>query len=114
VTSIIRVSEERIDSTVVAILDGELDASSVGEVAILLRRLVENRVLRVVVDLADVSYLDSAGINLLYAVGGELAARQQQLHLVVVPGSPIERTLRVVGADRAFPAHASRDAALAS
>lgn len=113
-TSIIHVSEQRIDGTVVASLDGELDASSVGEVAIVLRRLVENRVLRVVVDLAQVSYLDSAGINLLYAVGGELSARQQQLHLVVVPGSPIERTLRIVGADRAFPVHASRDAALAS
>jgi anti-anti-sigma factor len=114
VTSIIRVSEERRDSTVIAILDGELDASSVGEVAVVLRRLVENRVLRVVVDLEKVIYMDSAGINLLYAVGGDLAARQQQLHLVVVPGSPIERTLKIVGADRAFPAHPSREAALAS
>ncbi len=113
-TSIIRVSEERRDSTVIAILDGELDAASVGEVAVVLRRLVENRVLRVVVDLAKVIYMDSAGINLLYAVGGDLSARQQQLHLVVVPGSPIERTLKIVGADRAFPAHASREAALAS
>jgi anti-anti-sigma regulatory factor len=59
-----------------------------------------------------VIYLDSAGINLLFAVGGELTARQQQLHLVVMPGSPIERTLQVVGADRAFPVHASRQAAL--
>lgn len=113
-TSVIRVREERIDHTVVAILDGELDASSVGEVAIVLRRLVENRVMRLVVDLERVSYLDSAGINLLFAVGGDLSARQQQLHLVVVPGSPIERTLRIVGADRAFPAHASRDEALRS
>ena len=111
-TSIIRVSEERRDSTVVAILDGELDASSVGEVAIVLRRLVENRVLRVVVDLEKVIYMDSAGINLLYAVGGDLSARQQQLHLVVVPGSPIERTLQIVGADRSFPFHATRDEAL--
>jgi anti-anti-sigma factor len=114
VTSIIRVREERRESTVVAILDGELDASSVGEVAVVLRRLVENRVTRVVVDLERVIYMDSAGINLLYAVGGDLSARQQQLHLVVVPGSPIERTLKIVGADRAFPAHASREAALAS
>ena len=113
-TSIIRVSEERTDGTVIAILDGELDASSVGEVAVVLRRLVENRVLRLVVDLEKVIYMDSAGINLLYAVGGDLSARQQQLHLVVAPGSPIERTLRIVGADRAFPAHASREAALAS
>ena len=58
--------------------------------------------------------MDSAGINLLFAVGGELSARQQQLHLVVVPGSPIERTLRIVGADRAFPVHADRAAALAA
>jgi anti-anti-sigma factor len=108
-SSIIRVSEERRDGTVIAVLDGELDAASVGDVAIPLRRLVENRVHRLVVDLARVGYLDSAGINLLFAVGGELSARQQQLHLVVVPGSPIERTLKIVGADRAFPVHATRD-----
>lgn len=113
-TSIIRVSEERLDGTVVAILDGELDASSVGEVAVVLRRLVENRVHRLVVDLEKVSYMDSAGINLLYAVGSDLSARQQQLHLVVVPGSPIERTLQIVGANRSFPFHATRDEALGS
>jgi anti-anti-sigma factor len=112
--SLIRVSEERLDGTVIAVLDGELDASSVGDVAVVLRRLVENRVHRVVVDMAQVSYLDSAGINLLYAVGGDLSARQQQLHLVVVPGSPIERTLQIVGADRSFPVHPTRDEALSS
>ena len=112
-TSIIRVSEERHDGTAIALLDGELDASSVGEVAAKLRRMVQNRELRLVIDLAQVSYLDSAGINLLYAIGGELRARQQVLHLVVVPGSPIERTLAIVGADRAFPVHASLDEALA-
>ena len=111
-TSVIRVREERLDGTVIVALDGELDASSVGEVAVKLRRLVENQAHRLLVDLADVSYLDSAGINLLYAVGGELRARQQELHLVVVPGSPIARTLSIVGADRAFPVHASRGDAL--
>jgi anti-anti-sigma regulatory factor len=63
---------------------------------------------------SEVAYLDSAGINLLYAVGSELRARQQELHLVVVPGSPIERTLAIVGANRAFPVHANRDEALAT
>jgi anti-anti-sigma factor len=111
-SSIIRVVEERRETTVIVTLDGELDAASVGEVAVKLRGLVENRAKHVVVDLALVSYMDSAGINLLYATGGELSARQLQLHLVVVPGSPIERTLRIVGADRSFPMHASRDAAL--
>jgi anti-anti-sigma factor len=112
-SSVIRVTEERLDETLMIVLEGELDASSVNEVAVKLRRLVENQAKRLVVDLEHISYLDSAGINLLYAVAGELSARQQQLHLVVVAGSPIERTLRIVGAERAFPVHASREAALA-
>ena len=112
--SVIRVSQERLDATLMILLDGELDTSSVGEVAVKLRRLVENKAERLVVDLERVSYLDSAGINLLFSVGGELAARQQQLHLVVAPGSPIERMLQIVGADRAFPVHPDREAALAT
>ena len=112
--SIIRVQEERQDSTLILALDGEFDAASVGEVAVKLRRLVENQTTKLVVDLAHVTYLDSAGINLVFAVGGELSARQQQLHLVIVSGSPIERTLKIVGADRAFPVHASLDEALAT
>jgi anti-anti-sigma factor len=112
VSSIIRVSEERFDGTAIAVLDGELDASSVGEVAVRLRRLMENQSHRLVVDLAQLVYLDSAGINLLYAIGGELRARQQELHLIVPETSPIRRTLAVVGVDRAFPVHAGREAAL--
>ena len=50
--SVIRVSEERLDGTAIATLDGELDASSVGDVAVKLRRLVENHSLRLLVDLA--------------------------------------------------------------
>ena len=111
--SVIRVEEQRHGTTVVASLDGELDASSVGDVAVRVRRLVQNRELRLVVDLARVTYMDSAGINLLYAVGDELRARQQQLHLVIAPGSPILRTLSIVGADRSFPVHPSLDDALA-
>jgi len=113
-TSIVRMRDEHHDGTAVAVLEGELDAASVGTVAVRVRRLVENQQLRLVIDLGDVIYLDSAGINLLYAIGGELRARQQELHLVVVPGSPIERMLRIVGADRAFPVHATLDQALAS
>ena len=113
-TTIVSVREEHHGGTVAAILDGEVDTANVGEVALRLRRMVENRQLRLVVDLSAVTYLDSAGINLLYAVAGEVRARQQELHLVVVPGSSIERMLQIVGADRAFPVHASLDEALAA
>jgi len=46
--SVIRVEEQRHGTTVVASLDGELDASSVGDVAVRVRRLVQNRELRLV------------------------------------------------------------------
>ena len=112
-STLIRVREERHEGTVAAIVEGEMDTSTVGEVAVKLRRLAENRLHRIVIDLSAVTYLDSAGINLLYAVSGELEARQQVLHLVVAQGSPIERMLRIVGADRAFPVHATLEEALA-
>jgi len=114
VSTVVRVREERHDGSVVAVIEGEVDAASVGEVAVSMRRIVENKLHRVVIDLTGVSYLDSAGINLLYAVAGDVQARQQELHLVVLPGSPIERMLQIVGADRAFPVHASLDEALAA
>jgi anti-anti-sigma factor len=114
VTTIIQVDVERHDGIAVARLDGELDTATVGDVAAKLRRLVANDQLRLIVDLVAVTYLDSAGINLLYALGGELRARQLELHLVVAPGSPIERMLTIVGAPSAFPVHATLDEALAA
>ena len=53
--SMIRVTEERLDATLMILLDGELDTSSVGEVAVKLRRLVENKAKRLVVDLERVT-----------------------------------------------------------
>jgi anti-anti-sigma factor len=114
VTTMIRVDVERRDGSAVARLDGELDTATVGDVAAKLRQLVANDQLRLIVDLVAVTYLDSAGINLLYAVGGELRVRQLELHLVVAPGSPIERMLTIVGATSAFPVHPTLDEALAA
>ena len=111
-STIIHIDEQWLEETAVAVLDGELDTANVGEVAARLRRLVANRAMRLVVDLQEVTYIDSAGINLLFAVGGDLRARQQELRLVVRPGSPIERMLEVAGAAAAFPTHTSREEAV--
>jgi anti-anti-sigma regulatory factor len=60
------------------------------------------------------TYLDSAGINLLFVLGDELRSRQQELRLVVGAGTPIARMLSVTGLDRAYPAHASVEDAIAA
>jgi anti-anti-sigma factor len=98
----------------IADVQGEIDASNVAEVGTLLRALVANRSFGLIVDLTATTYLDSAGINLLFALGDELRARQQRLQLVVGPRTPIARMLAVTGLDAAYPAHASVEDAVAA
>jgi anti-anti-sigma factor len=89
--------------TPVGAVAGEVDAANAGAVGAALRDLVTNRSTLLVIDLTETSYLDSAGINLLFALGEELAARQLALRLVVPPDSPIARMLRITSLDRTHP-----------
>jgi anti-anti-sigma factor len=102
-TTMATVREEHHGDVSVAHVEGEIDASNAHEVGVRLRRVVTNRSTRMVIDLSGVVYLDSAGINLLFAVGEELRAHQQTLALVVAEGSPIARMLAITSLDRAHP-----------
>ncbi len=55
-----------------------------------------------VVELTDVTYLDSAGIRMLYHLDERAAGRQQQLVVVVPQGALINRTLEAAGALGSF------------
>jgi anti-anti-sigma factor len=91
--------------TPVAAIAGEVDASNVGDVGATLRDLVSNHSTRLVVDLSPTTYLDSAGINLMFALGDELRARQLGLRLVIAPGSPIARMVAITSLDRTYPTY---------
>jgi anti-anti-sigma factor len=97
----------------VAALEGEIDASNVDEIAGELRELLSNRSTGLVVDLSATRYLDSAGINLLFALGADLRGRQLDLALVVAPGSPIARMLSITSLDRTHPTYPDVATALA-
>ena len=62
-----------------------------------------------VIDLSATTYLDSAGINLLFALGEEMRGRQQRSRSSCADASPIARMVALTGLDRAMPVH--RDAA---
>ena len=109
---LVRVEDEWHDDVPVAHLEGEIDASNVDAVGDRLRSLVSNRALVLVVDLSATTYLDSAGINLLFALGEELRGRQQRLLLVVREGSPIARMISLTGLDQAVGTHPTAEAAL--
>jgi anti-anti-sigma factor len=108
-----RIDEERHDDIAVAVVDGEIDRSNVGEIAERVRSMLSNRSESLVIDLERTRYIDSAGINMLFSLGAELASRQQRLLLVVAPGSSIARMLSITGLDATVPTHPTRAAALA-
>jgi len=103
--SAVRILDERHGNLTVARVEGEVDASNTAELGMRLRELVTNRSAGLVVDLSATTYLDSAGINLLFALGDELVAHQQRLRLVVAAGSPIARMLAITSLDRVHPVH---------
>jgi stage II sporulation protein AA (anti-sigma F factor antagonist) len=113
-TLLAKVSEETHGDVVIAVVEGEIDASNTVGLRNRLRSALTNRATALVVDLAAVRYLDSAGINLLFEVAADLGERQQQLHMVVPPTSPILRAIAITGLDRTVPTHADRAAALAA
>jgi anti-anti-sigma factor len=107
-----RIVEDRHGEVAIAAVEGEIDASNVSELADRVRMMLTNRSEALVVDLERTSYIDSAGINLLFSLGDQLRQRQQELHLVVAPASPIARMLTITGLDATVATHATRDAAL--
>jgi anti-sigma B factor antagonist len=111
--SLARVVEDHRDLVVVAAVEGEIDASNVPDIADRVRMMLTNRNETLVVDLTQTTYIDSAGINMLFSFGAELEQRQQTLRLVVDPGSPIARMLAITGLDATVPTLPTRDAALA-
>jgi anti-anti-sigma factor len=66
----------------------------------------------VIVEVGEVEYLDSSGLELLFLLARELGEREQALVAVVPPRSPASRTLEVAGLDRLYPVHADLDGAL--
>lgn len=108
-----RVVEVRRDHVAIAAVEGEIDASNVVDIAERVHLMLSNRSEVLVVDLTRTTYLDSAGINMLFTLGTALKERQQGLKLVVPPASPIARMLSITGLDTEVPTFATRAEALA-
>jgi anti-anti-sigma factor len=96
----------------IARIEGEIDVSNATWAEARLRSLVTNQSEALVVDLTAITYLDSAGIALLFELSAALRRHQQELRLVVLDGSPVARMLSLTALASEVPTHPTLDAAL--
>jgi anti-anti-sigma factor len=105
---------ESVDRVLVARIEGEIDLSNATDIGAQIGERMPNDALGVVLDLASVNYLDSAGIRLLFELRERVGRRGQELRLAIPPGASILRTLEIVDVPNAIAVFESVDAALRS
>ena len=88
------------DGVVVASLSGEIDLSNAAEITDALLGGVPNEALGLVIDLSEVSYLDSAGVRMLAELDHRLGWRAQVLRVVAPEASRSHRVLEIAGLER--------------
>jgi anti-anti-sigma factor len=85
------------DKVLIAHLTGEVDLSNADQLSTALTDATVNELLVLVLDLSDVDYFDSAGIQLIYRLRESLRSRGQTLRLVIPSTSPVHHALRLAG-----------------
>jgi len=94
-------------------VDGEVDISNAADLRAALEGAVPQDARGLVLDLSRSSYIDSAGVHLLFGLGATLARRRKQLRLVVPEGAPVSRVLKLTGVSWTVPRDRSVADALA-
>ena len=103
---------EQRDHVLVVRVEGVVDGSNAADLGVALPERVPNTAFGLVLDLSAATFLDSAGINLLFDLGARLQRRRQELRIVVPQGSPIGRVLELAGVDSVAPVDRDVDAAV--
>jgi anti-anti-sigma factor len=99
VTELARVEATAVEGTEVVRVFGEIDLSNAAQVRDRIGRVVPDLPV-VVIDLTGTTYLDSAGISMLFRLAERLGYNRQVLHLVVPHDAPIRAVVRVTKLDQ--------------
>jgi len=101
----------QLNGSVVVRLGGELDLYNADDVRAALAQAIDSSPERVVVDMAEVEFVDSTALGVLIEANSKL--RPDGLRLAA-PQVSTRRTLQVSGLDRHLPVHDSVDDALSA
>lgn len=91
---------DQVDGVAVWHVTGEIDASNVGPLGVRMTAGLAHERRGLALDLRDTTYIDSAGVGLLFDMAARLRAERKGLHVVVDPGSFVARVLHAVALER--------------
>ncbi len=97
----------------VVVLQGELDLFTAPRFLMVLLESIEHGARRVVVDLTEVTFVDSTALGALIGAGKRLGGVEGSLAIVCPPGS-IRRLLELTSLDSIIEIYASREEALSA
>ena len=90
------------DGVTIASVEGEIDLSNAAELEMAISHAVANEAVGLVVDLAEVDYLDSSGVTLLFNLSRRVSRRQQEFVVVVPSEAHVREILTLSGATEAL------------
>jgi anti-anti-sigma factor len=102
------------DDVVVASLSGEVDLSNAAALELELAAAAPEASRAIILDLGETSYLDSAGVRLVFKLAERLRASGQTLHLVAPVDAPVRRVLTLTHMQQVATIDATIEEALAS
>jgi anti-anti-sigma factor len=108
------VAFERHGSIAVAGLTGEIDMSNATSVRQRIAEYVTPDDDAVILDLSGLSFIDSAGLHVIFELSGVLDERRQRLLVCVPEDGQVDRSVGIVGLPRSVSVHRTREAALAA
>jgi len=100
VSELATVTATDLDGARLVTVGGEIDLSNVGAVMARISGLIRSESSLVILDLSGTTYLDSAGLGMLFRLDQRLGYSRQELCLVVPPGSPVRRVLELTNLDQ--------------
>lgn len=94
---------ERWDELTLVRIVGEVDISNARELLAAIEAGAPEETSTLAVDLTGTTYLDSAGIQLLFLLAERLDGRRRRLRLIVPEGAPIRAVLELTGLPKLVP-----------
>lgn len=106
-TELASVVAEDLPGARLVMLRGEVDLSNARDVMDGIRAAATHETTVVILDLGGTTYLDSAGIAMVFRLAERFGQTRQELRIVVPADAPIRRGLELTRATSLLPVHES-------